>query len=470
MYRCSWQLQKVDTSMLASLQTNSRKLFVSLTLLAAFIIVTQFRDAFSAVDVAVNVWVPSIQLAWATTAAIGIAYAFDTYSLLIASLVIAGYLFYKNYRLESLVLLGAMGGDAVLVAGTKALVHFPRPINGLMVDSGYSFPSGHTVGVIVFCGLLAYFAWQHWKTAKPRILISALTVTVISVVGFDRIYLNVHWFSDVLGGCLLGLFWLTFAIILYKLFTVNVKHRSGRFNLASNILFCVAAFVAVGLLIVQWLPFNQWLPAITNLFQSLSNTLTLLTAIGYVGLFIIVFAESGLFVGFFLPGDSLLFTAGILASQEMFSIYGVVATVVAGAILGDSFGYAFGRKVGPMLVKRDSRFLSKNRIESVQGFFDRHGSKTILIARFVPVARTFAPIIAGASKMKYRLFLAYNLIGGLLWGIALPLIGFLAGKAIAEIDLYIYPIITVIVLISLLPWVIGMLVKRLGRRTLSSKV
>ena len=214
--------------MLEPLQSNSRKLLVCLAFLAAFVLVLYFREAFSAVDLAVNGWVPSIQSAWVTTAAIGIAYAFDTYSLVAASVIIACYLFYKNYKLESLFLLGAMGGGAVLVAGFKAIVQSSRPVNGLVVDSGYSFPSGHTVGSIVFCCLLAFFAWQQWKTIKPRILISALTVTIISIVGFDRIYLNVHWFSDVLGGCLLGLFWLTFSIVLYKLIGANVKQRLNR--------------------------------------------------------------------------------------------------------------------------------------------------------------------------------------------------------------------------------------------------
>jgi undecaprenyl-diphosphatase len=225
--------------MLEPLRSNSRNLLVCVAFLVAFVLVLYFRGVLLAVDVAVNGWVPSIQSVWVTTAAIGIAYAFDTYSLVAASVVIACYLFYKNYRLESLFLLGAMGGGAVLVGGLKVLVQSPRPVNGLVVDSGYSFPSGHTVGSIVFCGLLAFFAWQQWKTTKPRILISALTVTVISIVGFDRIYLNVHWFSDVLGGCLLGLFWLIFSIVLYKLIGANVKQRSNRFNLATKNLFWV---------------------------------------------------------------------------------------------------------------------------------------------------------------------------------------------------------------------------------------
>jgi undecaprenyl-diphosphatase len=215
--------------LLESLRDSRKWLVVSLAFLVAFLCVLLFRDHLVAFDLAVNCWVPTIQSGWATVAAIGVSYAFDTYSLLVASLVFAGYLFYKNYRLQSLWLLVTMGGVVVFVAFFKALVHSSRPLDGLIVDLGYSFPSGHTAGSIVFCGLLAFFAWCHWKTPKPRALLIASTVTICSVVGFDRIYLNVHWFSDVLGGCLLGLFWLTFSILLFKLLNA-IKTNSKNNN------------------------------------------------------------------------------------------------------------------------------------------------------------------------------------------------------------------------------------------------
>lgn len=451
-------VSKVNGSQVLKFMSENKKyLTVCLVFLFAFFLVLLFRDNLKPFDLLVNGWVPTIQSGWATTVAIAIAYAFDTYSLLVASIVIASYLFYKNYRLQSLLLLGVMGGDAILVEGFKILVHSSRPTNMLIFDSGYSFPSGHTVGSLVFCGLLAYFAWKHWKTPRPRIAVIVLAASIALVVGFDRIYLNVHWLSDVLGGFFLGIFWLTFSILVFIIVAASVKLPSNRFNKLSIGLFFIAVIVATGLLIEPLAPFDLWIIVLTSSIQALTNTMALLTAIGYIGLFIIVFAESGLFVGFFLPGDSLLFTAGILASQGFFSIYSVIIVVIVSAILGDSFGYAFGRKVGPMFVKRDTRFLNARRVESVKTFFDRHGSKTIVIARFVPVARTFAPILAGASKMRYHIFLSYNLIGGLLWGLVLPLVGFMAGVAFPDMHLFIYPVIAVIIVISVLPWIIKIL-------------
>lgn|GEM_PF-126479 len=445
------------SSVSGSICDNRKYLAVCLAFLAAFIAVLLLRGHLRAFDLAVNSWVPGIQTAWATTIAIGVSYVFDTYSLLAASLVIASILFYKNYRLQSLLLLGAMGGDALLVAGFKSLVQSPRPTNMLIYDSSYSFPSGHTVGSIVFLGVLAYLAYQHWKTPKPRTVILAVAASIVTVVCFDRIYLNIHWFSDVLGGCLLGVFWLTLCILIFKILTADAKPPSERFSKLTTLLFCTAVIVGVALLIDAWIPMHSWISTLTSSMQALADTVALLTVIGYVGLFIVVFAESGFFVGFFLPGDSLLFTAGILASQGFFNIYAVAAVVVAGAVLGDSFGYTFGRKVGPIFMKRESRFLNAKRVESVKAFFEKHGSKTIVIARFIPVARTFAPILAGASKMQYRTFLSYNVVGGLMWGLALPLVGYVAGVAIPDIHLYLYPIIAVIVIVSVLPWIIKIL-------------
>jgi membrane-associated phospholipid phosphatase len=229
--------KKVKAATIDLLWKNRFQLSICLTFLAAFVAILLFKTSFMNLDMSVNAWAISIQLPLATTIAIGIADIFDTYSLLVATVAIAGYLFYKNFRLESLLLLGAMGGDAILVGGFKYLIQSLRPPNGLVVDSGYSFPSGHTVGSIVFCGLLAFFAWKHWKATKPRTLIITLTVAATSVVGFDRIYLNVHWFSDVFGGCMLGLFWLTFAIIVYKLLSARVNQQPNRFNLMGKVLF-----------------------------------------------------------------------------------------------------------------------------------------------------------------------------------------------------------------------------------------
>src|SRR3989344_8998340 len=137
------------------------------------------------------------------------------------------------------------------------------------------------------------------------------------------------------------------------------------------------------------------------------NLVTLVTTAGYVGLFGIIFAESGLFFGFFLPGDSLLFTAGVLASQGIFHIVPLTLLVFVGAVLGDSVGYAFGRRVGPAIfTKEDSLFFHRDHLRKAEEFYHVHGVKTIILARFIPIVRTFAPILAGVGNMRYRTFLA----------------------------------------------------------------
>ncbi len=182
------------------------------------------------------------------------------------------------------------------------------------------------------------------------------------------------------------------------------------------------------------------------------DLVTLLQTIGYPGLLILVFAESGFFLGWFLPGDSLLFTAGILASMGYLEIIPVITLSFIGAISGDSFGYYFGKKIGHRIFTRDnSIFLDKKHIQRAQSFYEAHGPKTIIFARFIPVVRTFAPILAGVGHMNYRLFLTYNIVGGVIWGIGLPLLGFYLGNTIPGIDKYLLPIIGLIIIVSLLP-------------------
>ena len=182
------------------------------------------------------------------------------------------------------------------------------------------------------------------------------------------------------------------------------------------------------------------------------DLVSLIKTVGYVGVFGIVFAESGLFIGFFLPGDSLLFTAGFLASQGFLNIWILSLLVFIGAVLGDNVGYSFGYKVGPLIFKReDSIFFHKNHLERARVFYERHGPKAIVLARFMPGIRTFAPILAGVGKMHYPTFLSYNLIGGFLWGIGLPLLGYYLGSTIPGIDQYLIPIILLIIFLSILP-------------------
>jgi membrane-associated protein len=184
----------------------------------------------------------------------------------------------------------------------------------------------------------------------------------------------------------------------------------------------------------------------------------LIRTVGYAGLFAIIFAESGLFFGFFLPGDSLLFTAGFLASQGIMSLPILLIGCFVAAVAGDSVGYSFGRRVGRALFKReDSTFFKKKYLQEAQKFYDKHGNKTIVLARFVPIVRTFAPIVAGAAEMNYRQFLTYNLVGGLLWAVGVTVAGFFLGNIIPDVDKYLLPIIILIILVSVLPGVVHVL-------------
>lgn len=178
----------------------------------------------------------------------------------------------------------------------------------------------------------------------------------------------------------------------------------------------------------------------------------LLRAIGYAGIWAIIFAESGLLVGFFLPGDSLLFTAGFLASQGFFNIAILCMVTFTAAVLGDNVGYHFGKKAGPRVFKKeDSLIFSKKNIERSQAFYEKHGGKTIILARFIPVVRTFAPIIAGVGHMKYRIFLFYNFFGALIWAVGVTMLGYFLGNIIPDVDKYIVFIAFAIIVLSIAP-------------------
>ena len=182
------------------------------------------------------------------------------------------------------------------------------------------------------------------------------------------------------------------------------------------------------------------------------DLITFIKGAGYLGLLGIIFAESGLFLGFFLPGDSLLFTAGFLASQGYFNVAILAALCFIGAVTGDSFGYAFGRKAGPKIFSReDSLMFKKSHLERARIFYETYGGKTIILARFMPVVRTFAPILAGVGAMNYSVFLFYNIIGGALWAVGMPLAGYFLGSAIPGVDRYIIPIVALIIIVSIAP-------------------
>lgn len=178
----------------------------------------------------------------------------------------------------------------------------------------------------------------------------------------------------------------------------------------------------------------------------------LIEAFGTLGLFVIVFAESGLLFGFFLPGDSLLFTAGLLASRGVLNFPLIAVGCAVAAIAGDQVGYVIGRKAGPALFKRpDSRFFHKKNVERARAYFEKNGPRTIILARFIPVIRTFAPVVAGIGHMDYRKFVTYNVVGGILWGSGVTTAGYVLGESIPDIDRWLLPIIGVIVMVSFIP-------------------
>jgi len=177
--------------------------------------------------------------------------------------------------------------------------------------------------------------------------------------------------------------------------------------------------------------------------------------VGLVGIIAIIFAETGLFFGFFLPGDSLLFMAGIFASQGFFSITVLLIGCTIAAILGDSVGYWTGKKYGRALFERDSGFFfKKQRLYDAEAFYKKHGKSTIIIARFVPIIRTFAPIVAGIGKMEYSTFVFYNIFGGVFWVTTLLLSGYFLGGLIPNPDTYIIPIVLGIIFLSFIPIII----------------
>ncbi|MGW1870237.1 DedA family protein [Streptomyces mauvecolor] len=179
----------------------------------------------------------------------------------------------------------------------------------------------------------------------------------------------------------------------------------------------------------------------------------LLQTFGLAGLLIIVFAESGLLIGFFLPGDSLLFTTGLLVTTGKLDtpLWLVCVLVVLAAVLGDQVGYLFGKKVGPSLFSRpDSKLFKQENVEKAHEFFEKYGPKSLVLARFVPIVRTFTPIIAGVSGMNYRSFVTFNVIGGTLWGAGVTLLGAALGN-VDFVHQHIELILVAIVLVSVVP-------------------
>jgi membrane-associated protein len=185
---------------------------------------------------------------------------------------------------------------------------------------------------------------------------------------------------------------------------------------------------------------------------------------GYALLVAIVFTETGLLVGFFLPGDSLLITAGLVAATGALDIWWLNLLLCAAAIAGDSVGYAIGARLGPRLFTRERSLLfHPGHIERTRRFYDRYGAKTIVIARFVPIIRTFAPVVAGVGQMRYRRFIFYNVAGGVGWVVSMTWAGYLLGQVVPDLDQYIHVLVAVVIVLSVIPIVIEIVRERRKR-------
>lgn len=185
------------------------------------------------------------------------------------------------------------------------------------------------------------------------------------------------------------------------------------------------------------------------------DLIKLIETVGLVGIVAIVFAETGLLFGFIFPGDSLLFTAGFLASRDFFNPWLVATLCFIAAVLGNFVGYDFGKRIGKRLFNKEESFwFHKDHLTRAENFYKKHGAKTIVLARFMPVVRVFAPIVAGMGRMEYKKFIFYNIFGGAVWTYGLTFAGFFLGNAVPDIDKYLLPIIGFIIFVSFIPTVV----------------
>jgi membrane-associated protein len=200
---------------------------------------------------------------------------------------------------------------------------------------------------------------------------------------------------------------------------------------------------------------------VEQFFSTVYNVPELIRLVGFYGLILIVFAETGLLVGFFLPGDSLLITAGLFAARGDFDIVSLNLALCAAAIAGDATGYWIGRRTGIALYSRpDSFFFRREHLRMTHDYYERHGGKTIVIARFAPILRTFAPVVAGVAEMKYRTFATYNIVGGIAWVTSMTIGGYALGNLIPDIESRIHIVVAVVIGLSLLPAVFAWLRSR----------
>jgi membrane-associated protein len=212
---------------------------------------------------------------------------------------------------------------------------------------------------------------------------------------------------------------------------------------------------------------SDLLKLVESFFQTVYNVPELIRLGGLIGLILIVFAETGLLIGFFLPGDSLLITAGLFAARGDFNIVTLNATLIAAAIIGDATGYWIGRRTGRALYSRpDSLLFRREHLRITHEFYEKHGGKTIVIARFMPIVRTFAPMVAGVAEMGYRKFAVYNVMGGILWVMSMTLGGYFLGQLVPDIERNIHYVIAVVIFLSLLPPGIAWLRAQMARKAM----
>jgi membrane-associated protein len=207
------------------------------------------------------------------------------------------------------------------------------------------------------------------------------------------------------------------------------------------------------------------LDLIQSFFKTLYNVPELIRWGGMFGLILIVFAETGLMVGFFLPGDSLLVTAGLFAAKGDLNIWWLNISLILAAIIGDAVGYWIGYRAGKALYSRpNSFFFRREHLIKTHAFYEKHGGKTIILARFMPIFRTFAPVVAGAAEMTYRRFAIFNITGGILWVTSMTLTGYFLGLAVPDLEQHIHIVVAVVIFLSLLPAMIAWLKSRLDAR------
>jgi membrane-associated protein len=209
---------------------------------------------------------------------------------------------------------------------------------------------------------------------------------------------------------------------------------------------------------------------IQDFFATVYNVPELIRLVGFVGLIVIVFAETGLLIGFFLPGDSLLITAGLFAARGDFNIATLIGALIPAAILGNATGYQIGKRTGHALYSRPNSLLfRREHLRITHEFYEKHGPLTIVLAQFMPIVRTFAPVVAGVAEMGYRKFATYNVVGAILWIGSMTLCGYLLGSIVPDIERRIHIVVAVVIFLSLLPpgiaWLRRMIAKRRAATT-----